>query len=117
MSEPSIALYSASLLSKWGFNDGDTPDEWLDYCDDHGIDYLKIDFPLVELVRRFLLPKIDQKITVVELDTHHNPIRAREVDGVDMFEVWHGKAPEPVLTPEFVTVPLSEAARVALEGE
>jgi hypothetical protein len=110
-----LTLFSSSLLSKWGFNDGDDPYDWLDYCEANGIDYNEVDFPLVELVRRFLLPRIEQPITVVEVETCHNPIRAETVDGVDMTEVWFGRAPEPTLTPEYVEVPMSEVARLALE--
>lgn len=113
MSEPHLTLFSSSLLSKWGFNDGDAPDDWLDYCEANGIDYNEVELPLVELVRTHLLPKIEQMVTVVEIETIHNPIRVGTVDGVDVTEVWFGKAPGPVLTPEYVEVPMSEVARLA----
>lgn len=115
MTEPHLTLSSSSLLSKWGFNDGDDPDDWLDYCEAHGIDYNEVDFPLVELVRRFLLPRIEQEITVVEIETCHNPIRAESVDGADVTDVWSGRAPEPTLTPEYVDVPMVEVARIAVQ--
>ncbi|MBB0229887.1 hypothetical protein [Streptomyces calidiresistens] len=102
-------------MSKWGFNDGDDPEEWLGYCEANGMDYNEIEFPLVELVRRYLLPKIEQDVTVVEIETCHNPIRALTVDGVDMRGVWKGRAPEPSLTPDQVTIPMVEVARLALE--
>ncbi|WP_435597023.1 hypothetical protein [Streptomyces anulatus] len=110
-----MTLFSSSLLSKWGFNDGDDPCDWLDYCEANDIDHANVDFPLVELVRRFLVPQIDQQVTVVEIETIHNPIRAETVDGVDMTEVWFGRAPEPALTPEYVEVPMGEVACLALE--
>lgn len=107
-----VTLFSADLLSKWGFNDGAAPDDWLDYCEANGIDYNEVNFPLVQLVRRYLLPKIEQAVTVVDIETSHNPIRVETVDGVDVTEVWHGRAPEPTLTPESVEVPMSEVARL-----
>jgi hypothetical protein len=116
MDEPRITLLSADLLSKWGFNDGDEPEEWIDYCEANGIDFNEVDFPLVALVRKYLLPEIEQDVTVVELDTIHNPIRAERVEGVDVTSVWLGRAPEPQLTPERVEIPMSEVARLALEG-
>ncbi|MBL3669060.1 hypothetical protein JL475_24315 [Streptomyces sp. M2CJ-2] len=113
MSEPRLTLFSSCLLSKWGFNDGADPDDWLDYCEANGIDYNAVDFPLVALVRTYLLPKIEQDVTVVEIETSHNPVRIETVDGQDVTEVWFGRAPEPTLTPEYVEVPMSEVAQLA----
>jgi hypothetical protein len=115
MDEPHLTLFSADLLSKWGFNDGDDPEPWLDYCEANGIDYNTVDFPLVALVRRYLLPVLEQKVTVVEIETIHNPIRAETVDGADVTHLWLGRGLEPQLTPERVNVPLSEVARIAQE--
>jgi hypothetical protein len=111
--EPSLTLYSDGLLSKFGFNDGDDPDDWLDYCEANGIDYNEVDFPLVQLVRQYLLPALDQQVTVVEIETAHNPIRARTVDGIEVRGdvTVHGDPIE--LTPEQVTIPMSEVARLA----
>ncbi|MFF5001719.1 hypothetical protein ACFY3G_02730 [Streptomyces phaeochromogenes] len=114
MSLPLLTLFSSSLLSKWGFNDGADPDDWLDYCEAHGIDHSKVDFPLVPLVRRYLLPNLEQSVTLVEVESSHNPIRALTVDGKDMTEVWHGRAPEPTLTPEAVDVPMAVVLSLAL---
>ncbi|WP_189111640.1 hypothetical protein [Streptomyces camponoticapitis] len=60
MTEPTITLFSYDLLSKWGFNDGDDPDVWLDWCDAQGIDHNRIEYPLVRLVRDHLVPAIDR---------------------------------------------------------
>lgn len=113
--EPVITLFSSGLLSKWGFGDGNDPDEWWDYCEANGIDPARADFPLEEIVRRHLVPKLDQAVTVVHIETSHNPIRAQTVDGVDVTEVWSGRAPEPALTPEYVQVSLGEAVKIARE--
>lgn len=113
ITEPTLTLDSDGLLSKFGFNDGDAPDAWLDYCEANGIDYNEVDFPLVQLVRQYLLPALDQRVTVVEIETIHNPIRAKTVDGIEV----HGQDTvngEPIeLTPEQVTIPMAEVARIA----
>ncbi|WP_454613690.1 hypothetical protein [Streptomyces collinus] len=114
MNEPTLTLHSADLLSKWGFNDGDDPEDWLDYCEAHGIDYNAVDFPLAALVRRYLLPVLDQAVTVVDIETIHNPIRVDTVNGQDITgDVYRGRAPAPTLTPEYVKVPMSEVAKLA----
>jgi hypothetical protein len=107
--EPAITLYSDGLLSKWGFSDGDAPDAWLDYCDDHGIDFSPVEWHsvLVKLVRRYLLPVLDQQVEVAEIVTIHNPIRAERVDGADVTDGWYTE-PAVHLTPESVTIPMSE---------
>lgn len=112
---PTMTLFSSSLLSKWGFNDGDVPELWLDWCEAQGIDYKAFDFPWAALVRKYLVPVIEQDITVVDIETMHNPIRAATVDGVDVTEVWSGRAPGPILTPDAVDVPMDEVLRLALD--
>lgn len=111
--EPCITLRSEDLLSRWGFNDGEPPEEWLAYCEGRGIDPKTLDYPLVQLVRTYLLPAIEQDIVALELSTNHNPIQAELVDGADMVEVRHGRAPAPTLTPESVKVSLAEVFRLA----
>lgn len=111
--EPVITLFSSSLLSKWGFNDGDTPDQWWDYCDAHAVDYREASFPLVDVVQRYLIPRLDQTVTVHLVETGHNPIRVDTVDGVDVTEEWYGRSTATtVLTPEYVDVPLSEVLKL-----
>ncbi|MCX4974233.1 hypothetical protein [Streptomyces sp. NBC_00620] len=114
MALPLLTLFSSSLLSKWGFNDGSTPDDWLDYCEARHIDHTKVAFPLAPLVRRHLLPALEQQVTLVDMESSHNPIRALTVDGQDMTEVWHGREPEPTLTPEAVHVPMAIVLDLAL---
>ncbi|WP_327300362.1 hypothetical protein [Streptomyces goshikiensis] len=114
MTDPHLTLFSSNLLSKWGFNDGEDPEPWLDWCDEQGIDHAELDFPWTALVRQRLLPAIEQEVTAVDIETIHNPIRIDTVGGVDVTEVWFGRAPEPQLTPESVDVPMSEVLRIAL---
>lgn len=111
-----VTLFSRNLLSKWGFNDGEGPDEWWDYCERNGADPSALDFPLEEVVRRYLVPLLDQDVSAVHVETSHNPIRVETVNGVDVTEVWFGRQPAPTLTPEYVDVPLSEALKIAQEG-
>lgn len=114
MTEPHITLLSCDLLSKWGFNDGDDPEAWLDWCDEHGVDHNELEFPWAALVREHLVPLIDQAINVVDVETIHNPIRVDTVDGVDVIKAWSNKAPAPTLTPESVDVPMAAVLRLAL---
>lgn len=112
--EPSITLHSAGLLSKWGFNDGDAPDAWLDWLDERGIPYgndvWRERWPLVQLVLRYLIPQLDQPVEVYEISTCHNPIRAYSINGVEV----DGTEDDSDLTPESVNVPFS--AVLALSG-
>jgi hypothetical protein len=101
---------SAGLLSKYGFNDGDEPDDLVELLEAEppfGYDYTTFDWHpvLIALVREHLLPRLDQNVEVVEVETAHNPIRATVVDGVDVTYSWFDHQPEPPLTPEYVDVP------------
>lgn len=110
-----ITLFSSCLLSKWGFGDGDEPDSWLDHLDEHGINYDDVEWPLVQLVRRYLLPALEKNhtIEVYEIESIHNPIRARVVDGIEIDD--YAAEPQVRMRPEYVEVPLPEALKVALE--
>lgn len=82
----SITLYGDSLLSKWGFGDGDMlGDWWWDHFDQ--------DFPadehavLRDLVRTHLVPAIEAagiQLSVFDIETIHNPIRAEVVNGEEV---------------------------------
>ncbi|MFJ8844334.1 hypothetical protein ACIRFF_15680 [Streptomyces cyaneofuscatus] len=115
MTEPPLTLFSADLLSKWGFNDGSDPEGWLDWCHNRGIDHAVFDFPWAAIVRRHLVPAIEQDVTVVDIETSHNPIRVETVNGVGVTEAWSGRALAPTLTPEHVDVPMAEVLRLALD--
>lgn len=108
-----VVLSTDGLLSKWGFEDGDTLSELAcDWRYDEGLDVDYKDL-LVELVRRFVLPILDQQVEVYTLTTSHNPIRARRVDGVEGDE--HGENEGITLTPETVTIPMAQVRAVAEE--
>lgn len=109
-----MRLCSSDLLSKWGFDDGASPYEWIDYSRRNGIDPVKVPFPWAEIVRRYLLPALEQRVTLA-YSTNHNPIRAKTVDGVDVEGCWDDAgAPGPVLTPGYVDVRLPLADIVAI---
>ena len=117
--EPVVTLFSHGLLSKWGFNDGDAPDHWLDWCDNQGIDYNALpgwrSSILPRLVEEYLLPAIEQDVKVTKIETNHNPVRAATVDGVDVSDAWYDPDARITLTPERVTIPMTEIAKVAAE--
>jgi hypothetical protein len=81
------ALYldATSLLSKWGFGDGDClNDWWWDTYDEPFPEDIDFHDVLVHLVKRHLLPRIAEAgyvIDVMTIDTIHNPIRAETVNG------------------------------------
>ena len=83
MAEWTLHLDGDSLLSKWGFGDGDCVfDYWWDAADE------AVEFDhhaaLRLLVHRHLIPAIEaagHTITVYNIETSHNPIRADMLDG------------------------------------
>lgn len=119
MTDRRLWLFSESLLSKWGFNDGDLPDEvdgWLD-AQDPPIHLAGNWRPILcQLVRRYLIPALDQAVEVVEIETSHNPIRAEKVDGVDVTDSWYHNGEKVRLTPDSVTVPYSAILEL-IQGE
>ena len=110
MSAHELHLSSSCLLAKYGFNDGDMPDDLHDWLDEqigqdaaHAIDWRPV---LDALVREFLIPLIEQPIEVVSIDTCHNPIRVDMLHGLDVTDLWfNGHPNEGMLTPESVSVP------------
>ena len=119
-----LKLDTSGLLSKFGFSDGDIlidwagnredvvsmargsrePPEWLN------ANIYEYDAALVDLVQRFILPVLDQKVEWEVIGTSHNPIRAISVDGLDI-DVIFEKFPKTwpsLLTPKFVTIPEAE---------
>lgn len=110
-----MRLSADSLLSKWGFNDGEVPDGLLDWCDARDMPYPE-DWhaTLVYLVRTYLVPVLDKQIELVEIRTSHNPIREATGDAAEWWEVepvsaWD--APEPQ-----VVVPYEVVMAAAVEG-
>lgn len=84
MSGP-LVLHGHSLLSKWGFGDGDVLwDWWYDRFDDPPPGDVDHHAVLVRLVETRLLPPIRDAGHAYEVEhvaTTHNPIRLRALDG------------------------------------
>jgi hypothetical protein len=118
VSDPVFTLFSSGLLSKWGFNDGDAPGDVLDWFETQGLGWRIEWHPVLRvLVDRYLLPVLDQAVTVVHSETSHNPVRAETVDGADVTCWWYEHDGAPELTPEYVEIPLAEVARIAADLE
>lgn len=122
MDEPTearLTLVSAGLLSKWGFNDGDAPDEYFDWLEAQGREYAPVSWkPVIfALVDRFVVPALDQQVTIVRIETAHNPVRAQTIDGQDAERYWYGdyRDEEPQLTPETIDIPMTEVDRLVTE--
>lgn len=65
---------ASSLLSKFGFTDGDMLDgDEFDRVLPHD---LSRHAPLIAAVKKYLLPLLDPRVELEEIDTIHNPIRA-----------------------------------------
>jgi len=113
MSEPTLWLSSDCLLSKYGFNDGDEPDAFWDWREERGVEDIAWHPTLRRIVREHLVPKLDQRVEVYDIETIHNPIRASTVDGVDIDDL--ADHPDGMLTPDGVEVRYSEVLRIARE--
>ena len=98
-----------SLLSKWGFDDGDILDGLL-YDNGLDVDAHKV---LIKVVKTLLLAKIKQNVEVIEIHTIHNPIRAQTVDGVEInnYKYGHGD----LLTPKVIDIDDDEIIKIAKE--
>jgi hypothetical protein len=110
-----ILLHSDSLSSKWGFNDGDEPSDFLDWLDDHtegGNAYVSIDTwqtALRTMMRTYLAPLLPNDVKLIDIDTSHNPIRADSISGEDVD--WY-EGPPKVTPPVQVEVPFEDVRRL-----
>lgn len=76
-----FVMYADDLLSKWGFGDGDRLGEFI-YEEMNVYDFEYNEHKLLEeLVKRYLLPKLDKKVEIYFISTIHNPVRAEYIDG------------------------------------
>lgn len=74
-------MYADDLLSKWGFGDGDRLSDFM-YESNSKFEY-KVDSHklLEELVKRYMLPKLKDKVEISYMSTIHNPVRAEMING------------------------------------
>lgn len=107
MSEgPPVILSADGLMSKWGFGDGDMPDDVWDHLWESGEHDLNWHAVLRILVRRYLLPALEEaghEVTVYDIETIHNPIRAEMIDGIEIDD-YNDNNTNPVLRLDGVTV-------------
>lgn len=99
-----LRLSAECLLSKWGFSDGLALSEWW-WRNDQGTPepWSVADEKVIlrRLVRTHLIPAIESaghEIEVYDIDTHHNPIRARQFDRREVDD--RADNPDPNVTVE-----------------
>ena len=82
-SEPTFLLDAESLLSKWGFGDGDALNDW--WWDNYDEDPPFNDHDMLHaLVVTYLVPAIHdaaREVEIIRIHTNHNPVRADTFDG------------------------------------
>lgn len=107
-----VHLFTESLLSKWGFHDGDQ----LDWLEEHRRGYDKHEV-LIECVKRRMLPVLAQKVEIREIACCHNPCRAEIVDGQSVTDLWFDPSLklDPPLSPEFIVMTGAEILAIAEE--
>lgn len=94
-------LYSADLLCKWGFGDGDMFDDFIIEYGDY--DILTGHEVLKAAVQKFLVPVVKQALEISsDVSCLHNPIRALTVDGQEVS--WYEENQGVELEPKFVEV-------------
>ena len=97
-----IEFYPDGLLHKFGFGDGDM---LYDLIEEHdlGVDHQDL---LIAVIKRLVVPRLDQEVETYTLPSLHNPIRAGTIDGerADAFGS---------ITPEIVEIPVADIIRIA----
>lgn len=115
-----FTLWPEGLMSRWGFQDGDVihqDDDFWDYANEHGVDLLTVerDWLLLAVVQTFIVPVVDQVLDVFHMETQHNPVRTRTVDG-HLIDHRLDEDDQPVhLTPREITVPYADVLALARE--
>ena len=102
-----LRLHSADLFRRNGFNDGDVPDAFWDWCETHGdgeVWTCNWHDTLKALVQEHVLPVLTDRVELADSCSHHNSSRAWTVNGRRMDDVWDGHEPAPELLPAYVDV-------------
>jgi len=82
-----IVFDTDSLFSKWGFCDGDLLCELIfDVSEEMGVPSKNVDFHqcLHKVLKKYVIPKIKNRLDIVFITTCHNPVRTRTLDGVEV---------------------------------
>jgi hypothetical protein len=74
-------MYADDLLSKWGFEDGDRLSDFMYDNKSEFEDKVNGHELLEELVKRYLLPLLKDKVEIYFIQTIHNPVRAEMING------------------------------------
>lgn len=94
----SLWLPSDDLLSRWGFNDGDLPEGVSNYAEFVGYSFVSAwKDVLCVLVRQHLIPVLEQRVSMVDAQTAHNPARAAFIDGVHVDDYFGDLSPSGVM--------------------
>ncbi len=97
-----MEVWTESLLSKWGLEDGDI---LVPILDELGFDLGVVNTHdiLIELIKDLVIAKIENEVEFEVVGTFHNPIRITRVDGkaIDHLSESH---PDIHLRPESVEV-------------
>lgn len=116
MTEPTLLLSARCLLSKWGFNDGDVPDAYLDWLDERELPYPEDWHGLLRvLVRTRLMPYVREDVVLTAVSTIHNPIRAATVNGCEIDHT-AGMDQEGILIDTAVSVPFATVYDIQVSG-
>lgn len=95
-----VRFYTNGLCSKFGFNDGDLLEDVIEDLND-GVFIPALNHRvLAAVVKEFVIPKLDQNVEIMEVETIHNPIRVSKINGV---ELTYNQG-DPTLTPEYIDV-------------
>lgn len=119
MDEPTLTLDAESLLSRWGFGDGDALSDW--WWDNYGEDTPFNDHDMLHaLVVAYLVPVIREAgrdVEIVRIDTIHNPVRADTLDGaqVNHYSSVFARFVPPIFV-EVTRAQMEELAQVKQEG-
>ena len=98
-----MRFHTADLLSKWGFDDGDLIDNFLE-SHNFPIDIIDTS-PLWERIfTQLVLPEIENDLTFEWTPSMHNGARAKTVDG-NVIDHTAEKHPDVHVRPEYVDVP------------
>lgn len=109
-----FVMYANDLLSKWGFGDGDRLSDFM-YENSSKFEYKVNSHKLLEeLVKRYLLPRLKDKVEIFYISTIHNPVRAEMING-KYYQNHYNHDDEDLLGDITVVLTLEEVEAVAKE--
>ncbi len=104
-----MIIFTNGLLSKWGFNDGSPWESASGAVQDAIFERLTYEQQIAlftDVLKKHVLPKLDQKVEEMAIGMGHNNWRARIIDGRDVHELWcETSRTEDFLSPASIEVP------------